>query len=383
MADNPRIDELRKRLEREPGSRLFAQLAEELRKDGDLADAIRVCREGLQKHPQYPSARMTLGRALFDTGDLAAARTEFQAVLKGAPDNILAARLLGESLEGLEDWLAAAAQYKRALMMAPGDKQLQAHLEAVENRIREPEPEAARHDEAEPAPIKVLTVDEPMELERPFESRATQVGEAPEPPEFTGTMAIPVAQVEEDFEIERPVEAPSVSLKPAPPPPPPVRIAPPPPEEVVEFDEAPTMPGTLPATPDIEYEPTTLPPQAVVDAAPREVAPEAPFVASEPSIAEPAPLIDVEPEAPSEEIASVTLADLYSRQGFNDKAAQVLEQLLLREPGNERAQARLREIRSSAAGAMPPPADATDAKRVVIQRTIDRLEAMLAAIRKG
>ena len=74
MAGNPRIDELRKKLDKEPGSRLFAQLAEELRKDGDLEDAIQVAREGLQKHSNYPSARMTLGRALFDTGDWAAAR---------------------------------------------------------------------------------------------------------------------------------------------------------------------------------------------------------------------------------------------------------------------------------------------------------------------
>ena len=35
MATNPRIDDLRRRLEREPGSRLFAQLAEELRKAGE------------------------------------------------------------------------------------------------------------------------------------------------------------------------------------------------------------------------------------------------------------------------------------------------------------------------------------------------------------
>ena len=32
MAENPRIEDLRRRLEKEPGSRVFAQLAEELRK---------------------------------------------------------------------------------------------------------------------------------------------------------------------------------------------------------------------------------------------------------------------------------------------------------------------------------------------------------------
>ena len=70
VAGNPRIDDLRKRIERDPQSRLFAQLAEELRKDGDLAEAIEVARAGLKtRHPSYPSARMTLGRALLDTGD--------------------------------------------------------------------------------------------------------------------------------------------------------------------------------------------------------------------------------------------------------------------------------------------------------------------------
>ena len=131
MASNPRIEDLRKRLEREPGSRLFAQLAEELRKDGDLEEAIRVSREGLQKHPAYPSARMTLGRALLDTGDLVAARTEFETVLKGAPDNILASRFLGECLEGLGDLAGARDRFKATLAMAPGDKVVTAHLQDV------------------------------------------------------------------------------------------------------------------------------------------------------------------------------------------------------------------------------------------------------------
>ena len=74
MAANPRIDDLRKRLEKEPDSRLFAQLAEELRKDGEFEEAIRPRAGRPARHPAYPSARMTLGRALFDTGDMAAAR---------------------------------------------------------------------------------------------------------------------------------------------------------------------------------------------------------------------------------------------------------------------------------------------------------------------
>jgi hypothetical protein len=100
-AGSPRVEELRKRLEKDPGSRLFAQLAEELRKDGQLEDAIDVCHAGLAKHPNYPSARITLGRALLDSGDPAAARVELESVVQGAPDNILARKLLDECLATL------------------------------------------------------------------------------------------------------------------------------------------------------------------------------------------------------------------------------------------------------------------------------------------
>ncbi|HEY2943404.1 MAG TPA: DUF4388 domain-containing protein [Vicinamibacteria bacterium] len=107
---NPRIEELRRRLEKDPVSRLFAQLAEELRKEGELEEAIRISREGLQKHPFYPSARMTLGRALLDSGDLDAAKVEFEAVLQGAPDNLLARRFLEECQARAEPEAAASGE---------------------------------------------------------------------------------------------------------------------------------------------------------------------------------------------------------------------------------------------------------------------------------
>src|SRR5437867_7163587 len=175
LASNPRIDDLRKRLEKDRGSRLFAQLAEELRKDGELEEAIRVSREGLQRHPAYPSARMTLGRALLDTGDIAAARIEFETVLKGAPDNILASRFLGECLEGVGDLAGARDRFKATLALAPGDKVVTAHLQEVEAKLKKAAPAGAapaatgiprgREEPAE-APIPLSRVDEPMELER-------------------------------------------------------------------------------------------------------------------------------------------------------------------------------------------------------------------------
>ena len=137
MADT-RVDELRRRLERDPGSRLFAQLAEELRKNGDFAEAIRVARAGLAVHSAYPSARLTLGRALLDSGDPLGARAELESALREAPDNILASRYLAQAREALGDVAGALEQYRKTLQMAPGDRQLESAVAALEGRVGAP-----------------------------------------------------------------------------------------------------------------------------------------------------------------------------------------------------------------------------------------------------
>ena len=96
MPDDSRIEQLRRRVRADPTSIAFAALAEEYRKEGRFAEAIDVCRVGLQRHPAYLSARVTLGRALISTGDLDAARLELEAVLRVAPENLAAIRGMAE-----------------------------------------------------------------------------------------------------------------------------------------------------------------------------------------------------------------------------------------------------------------------------------------------
>lgn len=433
MAGNPRIDELRKRLEKEPGSRLFAQLAEELRKEGEFEEAIRVCRDGLQTHPAYPSARMTLGRALLDTGDLAGARGEFEAVLKGAADNILASRFLAECLDGLGDLAGAKARYQTTLLLAPGDKQVLGKLEALEARLKAPValpaagapaataappvPEAIAPPigaeaaaQAELPPIRLSEVEGPLELEQPGAPPAMAVPAwAPaavstmESPEEREPPPIPVMSVEEPFELERPYEAPSTAVADL------GEEAPlaaheragvsqvsamtePSAEVVFEPEEATSTlplrtrvpefvqpaPGGFPedsaeiARPGIERAPAMEPPRAEAAAPPHA------------------------PPPPAPDLNSATLAELYFNQGFTDKAMEVYRQLILREPGNERARARLAELdalerhlraeegrgapRVEVASAALEP---RQARRRVLERTIARLEGLLAAIRKG
>jgi tetratricopeptide (TPR) repeat protein len=94
--DSPVIDELRRRVQKDPASIAFAHLAEELRKAGQYDEAVHVCRSGLERHPTYLSAHVTLGRALLALQQYAEARTEIEYVLRVAPDNLLAIKCMNE-----------------------------------------------------------------------------------------------------------------------------------------------------------------------------------------------------------------------------------------------------------------------------------------------
>jgi len=100
---------------------------------------------------------------------------------------------------------------------------------------------------------------------------------------------------------------------------------------------------------------------------------------------------------------SATLAELYFKQGFPEKAVEVYRQLLEREPDNDRLRRRLAELqdvgrapvpapvadRAPAPTPAPAPVEAASSapspapRRVALERTIAKLEGMLAAIKKG
>jgi tetratricopeptide (TPR) repeat protein len=96
VPDTQRIEELRRRILKDPASIAFAQLAEEHRRAGEFDEAVRVCRAGLAQHPAYLSARITLGRTLLEMARYDEAVSEFEYVLSAAPDNLTAIRELAD-----------------------------------------------------------------------------------------------------------------------------------------------------------------------------------------------------------------------------------------------------------------------------------------------
>src|SRR3982751_2172991 len=124
MPDNQRIEDLRRRVQKDPASIAFAQLAEELRRAGQLDDSVTTCRAGLALHPSYLSARVTLGRALLELNELDAAADELIVVLKNAPENLAAMKGLGEIHVRRGHDVDALAQFRAALAIARNDPDL-------------------------------------------------------------------------------------------------------------------------------------------------------------------------------------------------------------------------------------------------------------------
>lgn len=132
MSIAPRIDELRKKFEENP-RRYFAPLANELRKAGDLAQAIALCREHLPKQPGHMSGHIVFGQALYENGDLGEARTVFEQALALDPENLIALRHLGDIARQLGDAPAARRWYERVLEADPRNDDIAAQLATLGN----------------------------------------------------------------------------------------------------------------------------------------------------------------------------------------------------------------------------------------------------------
>lgn len=69
-----RIEKCRRILDDDPGSLIFAALADCYRKTGRLTDAAGICRQGLKLHPDYGSGHLVMSKIYLTAGDYQSAR---------------------------------------------------------------------------------------------------------------------------------------------------------------------------------------------------------------------------------------------------------------------------------------------------------------------
>jgi hypothetical protein len=162
VADNAkRIEELKKELAGNPGSRQFYQLGELLRRDGRNAEAAGVLGDGLTHHPRYVAAWVSLGRACLDAAEPSQATHALRRAIELDAQNPVAWRLLGEASLAGGDRAGALAAMEKSLALAPGDDVLKAAVDALasETWIWPARPDAMRAPVPPPAaPLAVAAV---------------------------------------------------------------------------------------------------------------------------------------------------------------------------------------------------------------------------------
>ncbi len=326
------IAKLTERIEKDPKSKLFVPLAEEYKKAGDMEMAIHVLTEGLKNNPGYVTAKAFLGRLLFEKGDLAAAKKEFEEVVKAIPDNLLAQRKLGDIYALQDNNVGAISHYSIALSLNPRDEE-------------------------------VISLVADLKAGRSVKERLLQQKPAPGGKSHTGgTLVPPGGAAAQAGQIQKPGSVPMQNVMP----PGEIREEP---EEVLIVEplaeEGPLMTGMEAAVDaGLASEPSVQPVHA--DAEPSggaftlddayQVSADIPGMADiEVLSGSGAPSQESVPPAasPADDFSTNTLAELYISQGFHEKAIDIYEKMVAENPGNQAVQEKLEQVRAMAGKAVP------------------------------
>ncbi|MEP6769433.1 MAG: tetratricopeptide repeat protein [Acidobacteriota bacterium] len=184
LTGDARIRDLKRRLELDPGSRLFVTLAEEYRKSGLLAEGLSTLQKGLLAHPTYLSAQVALGRAYLEAGQITEAIATFNKVLSNDPGNLVSAKSLADIYLSRGESVEAIKKYKlyRALS---GDRTVDEIVERLQVelapppppvRVTEPLPPPPTFFEEKPAgPIRTSRE---LRFDAQPRTRASEIGES-------------------------------------------------------------------------------------------------------------------------------------------------------------------------------------------------------------
>jgi tetratricopeptide (TPR) repeat protein len=112
------------RLNQNPRSLIFSRLADGYRKNGEIQQAIGVCLQGLQNHPDYVTGRVILGRCYLEQEKLKDALAEFIRVIELDRRNQVALKMIADVFvrQGMKE--KAGDLYSCLLRMDPDNQSL-------------------------------------------------------------------------------------------------------------------------------------------------------------------------------------------------------------------------------------------------------------------
>jgi tetratricopeptide (TPR) repeat protein len=130
------IRALTARMADEPSSLAFLELAEALRRRGQLEAACKVARGGVSRYPGLADAHDLLARVLSDMGDLAGAFDAWSAALQLDPMRAAALKGVGFLYFRAGDVVAALDHLQRAAQADPDDPSIPIAIARVRSEVR-------------------------------------------------------------------------------------------------------------------------------------------------------------------------------------------------------------------------------------------------------
>ena len=295
----PEIERYLSMWERDPKSRVFAPLAESYRKIGQIERAIEICQKGLLIHPNYVSGRVALGRAYFDKHDYAAAKTELEMVFEADPENLVAAKTLGEIYEVEGEFEKALLSYRLAHYSTPSATEIVEKIKTVEAALAEKKTREA-----------YTTIVDPTAYQKHVEAFSASLRSARAMLREAEAKIAGESQ-DEDAESEKDLRE--------------------------ELERLRRVPGLLiNEAAEIELE---------MDLFFSEVTSPSVGSYSDFQVKEAAFALSGKPRKRNENLMRLTLTELMLRQGYVERAVNVYEEYLASEPDNEQALRRIVELR--------------------------------------
>ena len=172
------IERLKEKVDQDPNSKLFVSLAEEYKKAGMFDEAVGVLTSGLERQPNYLSARVSLGKLYIERGMLLEARDEFEKVINVIPDNLYAHKKLAEIYKNLGEKEKAIYEFKTVLSLNPSDEWASSSLTEIESMETLDAPHQETQEKAAEEQVSYM----PGEASESYEEPAEEDLETEEPP---------------------------------------------------------------------------------------------------------------------------------------------------------------------------------------------------------
>jgi tetratricopeptide (TPR) repeat protein len=363
--------------ERDPDGLAFAPLADAFLRGGQVREALVLLTDGTSRHPDFATGHVVATRLYYQQGMLGEAEFAARRVLELDGENLVGLSILSSVLDARGESEEAASLRTRLAAIDPESEEARSPVAVTAAAVS-----ADMDDQDEGSDggtLQELTLAEAGE-----HSGGPQDWEPGELDDALATLGLSeegaedsiviedLAPVEEGYDTGPEIPAPEVEVMDL------ASLAPDAEPEVEVMDLASLAPDAEPEVEVVDL--ASLAPDAEPEVEVMDLASLAPDAEPEVEVMDLASLApDPEPEGDanmrrSEPVYTRTLAELYLKQGFAEKALGVYRHLLRTEPGDPDISARIADLESGRVGSEPMHARARPAPPAVPRPAFDEME---------